>query len=158
MNQRLLVGTRKGLFTLASSNRQSWNVESVAFLGDPVTIALHDNQSGCTYAALKHGHFGVKLHRKTSERGNWEEIETPAYPKFPEGREPDRCPMRGIEIPWALNQIWAMAKGGKDQPSRLWCGTIPGGLFKSDDHGTNWQFVDSLWNVPERAKCWLFWV
>ncbi|HLQ37117.1 MAG TPA: exo-alpha-sialidase, partial [Planctomycetota bacterium] len=36
----------------------------------------------------------------------------------------------------------------------LWCGTIPGGLFKSSDRGGSWQLVDSLWNDPQR-KNWL---
>ena len=34
------------------------------FLGDNVTLTLHDERDDTTYAALNHGHFGVKLHRK----------------------------------------------------------------------------------------------
>ncbi len=152
MSQRLLVSTRKGLFTLADSGSDIWSIDSASFLGDPVTLALADPRSGHLYAALNHGHFGVKLHRKAANGSDWEEIPTPAYPEFPDGREPDRCPMRGIEIPWKLEQIWALAPGGQDQPGRIWCGTIPGGLFKSDDHGDSWTFVRSLWDVPERSK------
>lgn len=152
MHARLLVGTRKGLFTFAPNRGGPWSIESTAFLGDPVTIAFHDDRSGFTYAALNHGHFGVKLHRKEGKSADWQEIAAPAYPEFPEGREPDRCPMRGIEIPWKLEQIWGLAKGGADQPGRLWCGTLPGGLFKSDNHGDSWTFIRSLWDVPQRAK------
>ncbi|WP_345785638.1 exo-alpha-sialidase [Pelagicoccus sp. SDUM812003] len=149
---RLLLATRKGLFELEPQTEAAWSVSDTAFLGDPVTLAFHDSRSGHAYAALNHGHFGVKLHRRLAGQSDWQEIETPAYPPFPEGREPDRCPFRGIEIPWKLEQIWALAPGGEDQPGRIWCGSLPGGLFKSDDHGDSWQFVDSLWNVPERAK------
>jgi hypothetical protein len=36
--------------------------------------------------------------------------------------------------------------------SRLWCGTNPGGLFRSDDHGDTWQLVESLWHHPLRLE------
>lgn len=152
MNNRILIGTRKGLFSSEKDTNDQWRINSTGFLGDPVTIALQDPRSGYFYAALKHGHFGVKLHRTQSLGGEWEEIASPSYPPFPEGRDPDRCPMRGIEIPWELELIWALVPGGPDQPGRLWCGTLPGGLFKSDDNGESWELVESLWNRPERAK------
>ncbi len=149
MNPKLLIATRKGLFSISPSNGA---VDTTDFLGDPVSIAMFDARTGFYFAALKHGHYGVKLHRTQTLGGEWEEVDPPAYPPFPEGREPDRCPMRGIEIPWQLEQIWALVPGGEDQPGRLWCGTIPGGLFKSDDNGENWTLVESLWNKPERHK------
>lgn len=155
MTQRnLVLATRKGIFTLRCNLGSQWRIDDAAFLGDNVTMALVDNRSGFVYAALNHGHFGVKLHRKDNAKSPWREIATPAYPKFPEGRDPDRCPMRGIEIPWNTEQIWALVEGGSDRPGRLWCGTLPGGLFKSEDHGNHWEFIDSLWNVPER-KHWV---
>lgn len=152
MQQNLLVSTRKGLFTLGQAVPNDWRIQSTAFLGDPVTLAIVDPRSGHSYAALNHGHFGVKLHRKNKGFDSWEEISAPAYPEFPDGRAPDLCPMRGIEIPWKLELIWALVPGGDEQPGRLWCGTLPGGLFKSDDHGDSWTFVRSLWDVPERAR------
>ncbi len=152
MSDRILIGTRKGLFSLERDAANSWSIDTADFLGDPVTISTYDPRSGYFYAALKHGHFGVKLHRSKTLGSGWEEIACPAYPPFPDGREPDRCPMRDIEIPWTLEQVWALVPGGSDQPGRLWCGTIPGGLFKSDDNGESWTIVDSMWNRPERLK------
>ena len=152
MSDRILIGTRKGLFSLKRDTASSWSIDTTDFLGDPVTISAYDQRSGYYYAALKHGHFGVKLHRSKMLGGEWEEIACPTYPPLPDGREPDRCPMRDIEIPWTLEQIWALVSGGSDQPGRLWCGTIPGGLFKSDDNGDSWTIVDSMWNRPERLK------
>ncbi|EDY83145.1 BNR/Asp-box repeat domain protein [Verrucomicrobiia bacterium DG1235] len=150
---KILVTSRKGLFLFdQDSDTSQYAIAKTAFLGDPVTLALHDPRDGTLYAALKHGHFGCKLHKSIDHGDTWSEIATPAYPTFPEGREPDRCPMRQIEIPWKLDLIWALATGGDDQPGRLWCGTIPGGLFKSDDHGETWQIVESLWNHPARQK------
>lgn len=85
MSDTLLVSTRKGLFTVARTPR-GWDVADVAFLGDNVTLATTDPRDGRRYAALDHGHFGVKLHRSTPA-GGWDEIATPAYPEKPEGHE-----------------------------------------------------------------------
>ena len=148
---QLVIGTRKGLFQ-AIESAGVWGVSGPEFLGDPVTYALRDSRSGSWYAALKHGHFGVKLHRADGWGSEWEELAAPSYPPFPEGREPDRCPMRGIEIPWTLEQIWVLSVGGVDQPGRLWAGTLPGGLFRSDDHGATWALVILLfWALRFRA-------
>jgi photosystem II stability/assembly factor-like uncharacterized protein len=44
--------------------------------------------------------------------------------------------------------VWALERAG----DRLWCGTLPGGLFTSDDEGETWQLVRSLWDREERTK------
>jgi photosystem II stability/assembly factor-like uncharacterized protein len=50
----------------------------------------------------------------------------------------------------ALSYIWSLEAGGVDEPGVLWCGTIPGGLFKSENRGESWRLVESLWDRPER--------
>lgn len=165
MNDRLLVATRKGLFTLrrrVSSARGStsraqargslWAIDRADFLGDNVSLVLADPRDGWLYAALDHGHFGVKLHRSSDDGVSWEECTAPAYPQLPDGVAPDRCPMSGIEIPWSLKLIWSLEGGGADQPEVLWCGTVPGGLFRSPDRGTTWQLIRPLWDHPSRKK------
>ena len=149
---KLLIGTRKGLFTASRDGVGAWSLRAPDFLGDHVSFAMVDRRTGRAFAALKHGHFGVKLHRAVSLGAAWEEVTAPKYPPFPEGREPDRCPMRGIEIPWNLEMIWTLVPGNPDQPGRLWAGTIPGRLFRSDDEGASWTLVESLWNRPERVQ------
>ena len=141
MSERLLVATRKGLFTL--ERRAAWRITATAFLGDPVSGVLHDPRDHALYAALNLGHFGVKLHRSRDGGGRWEEITAPAYPPQPEDAEGPA---------WSLVQIWCLAAGGADQPGRLWAGTLPGGLFRSDDHGDSWTLVRSLWDRPERLE------
>jgi hypothetical protein len=42
--------------------------------------------------------------------------------------------------------------GAAAQPGRLWCGTLPGGLFVSDDRGASWRLVESQWRHPDRLK------
>ena len=123
MSDRFFVATRKGLFRYdhTKGNAKSpWAVTAVAFLGDPVSIVLPDSRDGTTYAAIGHGHFGVKLHRSSDGGDTWEECTAPAYPQPPNDAEKDRCPVRGIEIPWNLELIWALEPGGADEPGVLW--------------------------------------
>lgn len=54
--------------------------------------------------------------------------------------------------PATLKLIWSLEAGGADEPGRLWAGTIPGGLFRSDDHGASWQIMRSLWQHAERGE------
>jgi hypothetical protein len=147
MSDALLVSTRKGLFTVAREGR-GWEIAKVDFLADNVTLALSDRRSGRRYAALDHGHFGVKVHRSTAD--GWEEIATPTYPEKPAGLEEND--MWGRPLPWSTVRIWALVPGGADEPGVLWCGTLPGGLFRSTDDGQSWQLVRSLWDNPLRSK------
>ncbi len=144
---RCLVSTRKGLFVYGADGRCLGR----HFLGDNVSLTLADRRSGRWYAALDHGHFGVKLHRSDDQGATWTEIAAPKYPQ----REPDASAekdWRGETIPWDLKRIWALEPGAVRQPGRLWCGTVPGGLFVSDDHGDSWRLIESLWNHPTRPK------
>ena len=142
MGERLLVGTRKGLFCYAR-NGAGWGIESVSFRGVPVSIATIDPRDGTWYAGLAHGHFGVKLHR-SADGQEWEELDAPAYPEKPDDPEDKN--------PWTLQQIWCLEPGGADQPGVVWAGTIPGGLFRSADRGQTWELNRPLWDTPGRKN------
>ena len=45
-----------------------------------------------------------------------------------------------------------METGHADEPGRLWAGTIPGGLFHSEDRGESWSLVRPLWDDPRRRR------
>ncbi|MBW7906834.1 MAG: exo-alpha-sialidase [Phycisphaerae bacterium] len=150
MSERLLVGTRKGLFILRP-RMGAWSIDTTAFLGDQVPMLLPDARDGTLYAALNLGHFGGKLHRSDDGGRTWVEAAVPAYPPRPEDAD-DRCPMRNVPIPWKLELLWSLEAGGADQPGLLWCGTIPGGLFRSPDRGGSWELVRSLWDHPARRE------
>ena len=150
MSERILVSTRKGLFEV-KRNGSGWKVSDGGFLGDNVTLALHDPRDGADYAALNHGHFGVKLHRR-DKGGAWTEIACPAYPEKPEGLED--LDGWGKPVKWTTQMIWALETGGADEPGILWAGTMPGGLFRSRDRGGTWEMMRPLWDMPERNK-WL---
>lgn len=154
MTDRLYAATRKGLFTVDRSNG-GWHISRVDFLGQNVTLLLHDPRDDTLYVALDHEHFGVKLHRSTDGGQNWEECAVPLYPKFTE--EDDRKQAESGEMGArrdfsTLSEIWELTPGGNDQPGVLWAGTIPGGLFRSADCGTLWELVRSLWDREERWR------
>lgn len=145
MSATIYIATRKGLFTIRK--HQQWQIDKLDFTGAPVSNILKDSRDGKLYAALNHGHFGVKLHRSDDNGESWQELAAPKYPVKPED-EPDVLDsFRNIPIPWAMKQIFCLVQGGDDQPGRIWCGTIPGGLFRSDDHGASWQFDEKLWRI-----------
>jgi hypothetical protein len=140
MANRIVVGTRKGLFVLKPEGG-AWGIERTGFLGQPVAAVLHDRRDGTLYAALDLGHFGAKLHRSEDFGATWTEVAPPAYPRAAEGEEGD-----------SVKLVWTLEAGGPDEPGALWAGTIPGGLFRSPDRGETWALNEALWTVPERAR------
>ncbi|MCA8972489.1 MAG: exo-alpha-sialidase [Planctomycetes bacterium] len=148
----LHVATRKGLFRY-ELGASAWELAGSSFLGENLSLVHVDPRDGTVYAALDTGHFGPKLHRSEDGGATFEEIGLPSYPEMPEGWE-EKPQFDGKPIAWSLRMIWSFAHGGDDQPGRLWIGSIPGGLFRSDDRGATWQLVESLW-MSERRKEWL---
>ena len=138
MSNRLLVGTKKGLFALRQA-RGRWTIDGTSFLGDPISMLLADPRDGALYAAQALGHFGVKLQRSRDDGQSWQEIPAPAFPKS----EGDGA---------SLSYVFCLETGSAEQPGWLWCGTIPGALFLSKDHGDSWTLNDPLWNLPERKE------
>lgn len=151
MKTQLHVGTRKGLFLIERTD-EKWRIVRVSHLGVPVPMLLPDARDGSLYAAVEHGHFGTKLHASTDDGATWEERAVPVYPPKAEGEEDVIDPMRQKPVPRTLEKIWALESGGANEPGVLWCGTIPGGLFKSTDSGRSWEIVRSLWENPARKK------
>lgn len=150
MSASLIASTRKGLFHLVREAPGRWPIARASFLGDNVSLALVDPRDGTWYAALDHGHFGVKLHRSEDRGATWTEVGVPVYPEAPEGHvEKD---WMGREIPWKLIRIWALEAGHPSRPGELWAGTLPGGLFRSPDRGATWELVRGLWDHPDRLR------
>jgi len=140
MSDRLLVASRKGLIDYRRKGAGRWEIARTSFLGSPVSQTLKDPRDGTLYAALDLGHFGVKLHRSSDDGATWEEIAAPSYEGIGEGEDAP-----------SLKLIWAIETGGPDEPGVLWAGTIPGGLFRSEDKGSTWTLNRPLWDEPARA-------
>jgi photosystem II stability/assembly factor-like uncharacterized protein len=139
MTDRAWIATRKGLFELRHRGG-GWRVERHHFLGEPVSAVLPPDGQGRMLAALNLGHFGVKLHRSDDAGDRWTEVATPTYPEQPAD---------ATGPAWTLVQVWTLARG---HGGTVWAGTLPGGLFRSDDLGASWQLVRSLWDRPERLE------
>lgn len=146
MSDLLYVATRKGLFRVERRGPLRWRLVagSPAFLGDEVSQVLPDPRNGRVYAALRLGHYGVKVHRSEDGGDTFAEVAPPAYPDKPDDVHD--------ATPWNVQQIWALAAAGPDRPDTLWAGDLPGGLFRSDDAGESWTLNRNLWDRPERRQ------
>ena len=145
----LLVCTRKGLFVLHLQTAGRWEITAHHFAGEPVTQTLVDPRTGAWYAALRLGHFGVKLHRSDDQGKTWRELPVPAFPT-----KPTEGPWADDPTPWTVELLWALVAGSADQPGRLWAGCMPAGVFRSDDAGESWQLCESFW-LDEKRKQWM---
>jgi len=153
MSDRIWVATRKGLFRIDRGDG-GWRIGDAKFLGDNLPLVARDPRDGAIYAAFGHGHFGIKLHRSNDDGKTFEEIAAPAYPEKPGGAKPIMNPMFQKEVPWNVEMIWSLAFGSDQQPGRIWCGTIPGGLFVSDDRGATWSLNQPLLE-KQREHGWM---
>lgn len=146
MPPRAWVCTRKGLFELSHTGR-TWRIARTHFLGEPVSMMLPGDASQPMIAALNLGHFGVKCHASDDDGTHWREVAAPAYPPQP-ARASEEGDEGGEDVPWKLVQVWSLTAAH----GTLWAGTLPGGLFRSQDGGESWALVESLWTRPERRR------
>ncbi len=140
----LLVASRKGLLVFCGKATQ-WDLAGHYFVGEPVTQVLADPRDGAWYAALRMGHFGVKLRKSVDQGASWHEIAAPAFPA-----KPVDGPWADDVTPWSVDLLWTLVPGGAGEPGTLWAGCIPAGLFKSVDGGASWQLNTALWQEPLR--------
>jgi photosystem II stability/assembly factor-like uncharacterized protein len=141
---RIVLGTRKGLLIFQQDGGR-WQRVAEAHVGARVSYAVTDPRSEMLYACIDHGHWGCKLQRSRDGGTTWQELATP---KYPEGA------LIKPEKPAVLTYQWCLEPGPATQPGRLYMGTVPGGLFTSDDHGDSWQLNEGLWNQPSRFEHW----
>ncbi len=137
---KLLVSTRKGLVIYKQKNNQ-WQYDSLHFQGIPICLSYYHPQNATLWAFQDHGHWGVKMSKSKDFGKTWLEVEAP---KFPEGAE-----VKDGQ-PASLTYVWAAQHVG----NALWLGTVPGGLFKTEDDGQSWELNQSLWNDPNRKTHW----
>jgi photosystem II stability/assembly factor-like uncharacterized protein len=146
----IYAATRKGVFTIEKAGA-SWHIGRVSFLGDNASIVL-PTRDGWVFTALGHGHFGVKMHRSTDGGRTWTECAAPAYPPKPDNAPEVVDPVSQRPVRWNLELVWSLERGGNAGAGVLWAGTIPGGLFRSQDNGDTWDLIRPLWDNPRRAR------
>jgi hypothetical protein len=164
VSDRILLGTRKGLIVL-DRMAAGWTAGRPHHAGIPVSYAAHDPRTGMYWAALEHGHWGPKLSRSRDGR-TWEDAPPIRYPegaRYIEGYESaegESLPVwpgsaeRAVRPRFAaarLLRIWTLEFGDASRPDRLYAGTIPGGLFVSDDGGETFELNRPLWDHESRG-------
>ena len=138
---RLLVATRKGLWTMESDvARRAWKLAGPSFLGHIVHHAVLDPRDRKTLlAAARTGHLGPTIFRSADRGRTWKEASRP--PAFREGSG------RSVD-----HTFW-LAPGHASEPGVWYAGTSPQGLFRSEDGGATWAGVDGFNEHPQR-KAW----
>ena len=145
------------IFDRINSN---WHPRPIAHAGIPVCYAARDPRDGKIWSSLDHGHWGPKLSRSRDSGATWEEVMTLKYPKgaryivkyLPTPDFDPESPATQPEYADAtVYKIWNITFGNANQPGRLYAGTIPGGLFVSDDGGDSWELNRPLWNHESRG-------
>ncbi len=159
MSDMILLGTRKGSVIVERKNGH-WQPRPITHAGIPVCYAARDPRDGTLWASLDHGHWGTKLSRSRDNGATWEEVTSIKYPKgaryivkyLPtDDFDPDAPTAAPEYADASVYKIWNISFGHASQPGRLYAGTIPGGLFVSDDGGESWELNLPLWNHESRG-------
>jgi len=131
----VLVGTRKGLFTLRGSRGDSLEVAGRAFQGVEVEYAIRDPRSGTYLASVSDWHFGPRVFISDDPTKGWEQTDGPVFPEDADA---------------TVERIWTIEPGM--EPGVVFAGVAPAALFRSEDGGATWKLNRGLWDRPERAK------
>ena len=142
----LLVGTRKGLWSLSSEDRAEWSVGEPAFFGQIVQHAVADPRDRRTVlVAASTGHLGPTVMRSSDGGATWTEASKP--PAFASGDRLGR----------ALSTVFWLTPGHADEPGSWYAGgASPQGLFRTGDGGDTWEPVTG-WIDHPMWETWCEW-
>ena len=152
MSERILVGTRKGTF-FVEKRGGAWTPRLVGHAGGCANFVARDPARGTLWAALGFGHWGAKMSRSTDGGETWEDAPQLAYPegaRYLAPPFPDEDGGSGVPVAKeaTVQKLWCIAFS----PSgRMYVGTIPGGLFISEDGGESYELCRGLWNHESRG-------
>lgn len=136
---RLLVGTRKGAFVFSSDlRRRRWSVEGPFFPGWEVHHLNYDPRRRRLLAAISTSWWGNDLQVSDNGGKNWR--------KASQGLS--FAPDAGLSV----NRIWNITPGRPSEDGVVYAGVDPGALFRSENHGEEWNEVKSLTQHPTRQK------
>ncbi|MEZ4273480.1 MAG: hypothetical protein R3C68_19210 [Myxococcota bacterium] len=156
MSDQLLIGTRKGTF-IGKRRGKTWDVSLCGHAGAGSNFVAKDPVRGTLWAALGHGHWGAKLSRSDDDGATWRDAAQIKYPPgarylappMPTEQEGEELVESGnIMKPATLLKLWCLAFGAD---GRMYVGTIPGGLFVSDDGGESFSLNRALWDHESRG-------
>ena len=139
---RVLVGTRKGGFLLASDGkREKWDVSGPHFGGWEIYhIKGSPADPNRLYASQCSGWFGQQVQRSDDGGGTW----TPVGNKFVyDGIPGTHQWYDGTAHPWEFKRVWHFEPSLTD-PDTVYAGVEDAALFRSSDGGLNWQELAGL--------------
>jgi photosystem II stability/assembly factor-like uncharacterized protein len=132
---QLLVGTKKGLFTLRGEAGAPFEVASRDFAGLTVEFATTDPRTGRTFASVTDGWYGPRIMFRDGDAREWVQAKGPEFPE---------------DTGATLDRIWLVRPGEAD--GVLYAGVAPAALFVSTDNGESWSLNRGLWDVPTRPE------
>jgi hypothetical protein len=136
----LWIGTRKGAFALRSDRqRRRWTLRGPLFLGHVIQHIVQDPRAPNTLLlGAKTGHLGPTVYRSLDRGRKWLEVSTPPAFRKSENAESGR----------AVERVFWLTPGHRDEPGVWYAGTSPAGLFRSEDSGSSWAPVSGFNDHP----------
>jgi photosystem II stability/assembly factor-like uncharacterized protein len=147
---RVLVGTRKGAFVLASDGkRDRWEVCGPYFAGWEIYhLKGSPADPNRLYASQTSGWFGQVLQRSDDGGTTWEPVGNEfAY----EGATGTHQWYDGTQHPWEFKRVWHLEPSLTD-PDTVYAGVEDAALFRSVDGGRSWQELAGLRGHPSGAS------
>lgn len=153
---RILVGTTKGVFVVAGSEKRSaWRIDGPFCDGWPINHVIGDAATGSLWAGGGGAFHGAGVWRSRDAGATWSLVRlTSGEMDAWAANDAEFAAMIGwspTPMPFgdAFSQVWSLcfAHGA------LWAGTKPAGLLVSRDAGETWERVESLTDHPS-AESW----
>lgn len=166
---KLLIGTRKGAFTLTSDPvRSTWNLEGPLYLGHIIHHYMCDpRDDNSQIMAMKAGHLGPTVFFSKDGGKTWKESSKP--PQFPKAEasnsgnpEPDKnlaemteagkgdetgkegASPNGEKKGYSVDLVFWITPGHESQPGVWYAGSAPPGMFITTDGGDTWAPVEGF--------------
>src|SRR6187551_2398130 len=139
---RVLVGTRKGAFTLESDGkRETWQVNGPHFGGWEIYhLKGSPADPNRLYASQSSGWFGQLIQRSSDGGKTWE----PVGNKFVYDGVPGTHQWYdGTPHPWEFKRVWHIEPSLTD-PDTAYAGVEDAAIFKTTDGGKTWKELAGL--------------
>jgi len=143
---RVLVGTRKGAFVLASdAKRERWDVSGPHFAGWEIYhLKGSPVDPNRLYASQCSGWFGQMIQRSDDGGTTWAPVGNAfAYDGVPGTHQW----YDGTQRPWDFKRVWHLEPSLTD-PDIVYAGVEDAALFRSVDGGTSWHELAGLREHP----------